>query len=309
MNIKKIQQNYLTMRRGLGFKLRSEGTLLTSFVSYLETHNTNIITTKLALAWAKLPKEVQPARWARRLSIVRGFARYCSAIDSTSEVPPIDILSISYQRRTPYIFTEQDIKKLLLAPAQSSVKNCFFAQTLSCLFGLLSVTGLRIREALNLTMDDVDLQTGILTVRNTKFNKSRLLPLHSTTINVLVNYQEQRKKFLGKELSSNWFVGRHRKPLGYYCVKYHFDNLLASLELSGQPQSRKPHLHDFRHYFALSVLINWYRNGEDVQRQLPILSTYLGHVETSDTFWYLTACPGLMSEAKKRLELHWEKQS
>ena len=307
MNIKKMQQNYLTMRRGLGFKLHSEGTLLVSFVSFLEERKANIITTDLALAWAKLSKSVQPARWARRLSIVRDFTRYCSAIDLKSEIPPVDILPISYQRRTPFIFTEQDIKKLLETSANSSGKNRFFAQTISCLFGLLSVTGLRIHEALNLTMDDVDLQAGVLTILNTKFNKSRLIPLHNTTVNALVNYRKQRNKFPGKESCSNFFVDRHRKQLGYYCVKYHFDNLIASLNFSGKLQLCKPHLHDLRHYFAISVLINWYRNGKDVQRQLPILSTYLGHVEIKDTYWYLTACPSLMSEANKRLELHWEK--
>jgi integrase/recombinase XerD len=306
MNIKKMLQNYLTMRRGLGFKLHSEGILLNSFASFLEARKTNIITTDLALAWSKLSKSIQPARWARRLSIVRDFARYCSAIDLKSEIPPLDILSIGYQRRTPFIFTEQDIKKLLEASAKYSVKDCFLAQTLSCIFGLLSVTGLRISEALNLTMNDVDLQTGLLTIRNTKFNKSRLIPLHNTTVNALVIYREQRNQFLGKESCLNWFVNRYRKPLGYYCVKYHFDNLTASLNFSSQLQS-KPHLHDLRHYFALSVLINWYRNGEDVQRQLPLLSTYLGHVEIKDTYWYLTACPSLMGEANKRLEFHWEK--
>jgi integrase/recombinase XerD len=306
MNLQKALQDYLAMRRGLGFKLHSEGTALVSFVSFLEQHHNDIITTELALAWAKLPSKVQPARWARRLSYVRAFARYCRAIDSRSEVPPCDLLPISYQRPAPYIFTDKDIRRLLQASQQLSVKEHFFPQTLYCLFRLLSVTGLRIREVLNLTQDDVDLEIGILTVRDTKFGKSRLLPLHSTTVNVLVEYREQREIFLAGQQFPYWFVNRKKGRLGYDCVKYHFDNLLKQIGIGSQTGNRRPHLHDLRHYFALSVLLKWYRDGQDVERRLPILSAYLGHVKTRDTYWYLSACPELMNAAKERLEQHWE---
>lgn len=309
MNLQEALRDYLAMRRGLGFKLHTEGTSLVSFISFLEQQHQAIITTEFALTWAKLPSTVQPAQWARRLSYVRAFARYCTAIDSRSQIPPGDLLPMSYQRPAPYLFTDGDIRQLLQASQQLSVNEDFFAQTLYCLFGLLSVTGLRISEALDLTLDDMDLETGVLIVRQTKFGKSRLLPLHDTTVTVLVEYREQREKFLAGKQIPSWFVNRKKARLSYDCVKYHFDHLLKSIGVSRQTGNRRPHLHDLRHYFALSVLLKWYREKQDVERLLPILSAYLGHVETRDTYWYLSACPELMNAANERLEKQWEKRS
>lgn len=309
MNMNKLLKEYLKLRRSLGFKLHSEGTALLSFISFLKEQNKDVITTELALTWAKLPTDVQPGRWARRLSFVRGFARYCNAIDSKSEVPPTDLLPEQYQRPIPYIFSDEEIRQLLEAAKQSSAKNKFFSQTLYCLFGLLSVTGIRINEALNLMLEDIDFQTKVLIVRNTKFRKSRLVPLHDTAIEILFNYRKNRAKFVAGSDCKFWFVNKQRVRLGYTVVKYHFDKIFQSISLDKQAHVRKPHLHDLRHFFAVKTLKNWYQNGEDVERRLPILSTYLGHVETRDTYWYLSAFPGLMDEANKRLEKYWEKQS
>ena len=225
MNMNKLLSDYLELRRSLGFKLHSEGTALVSFVLFLEQHNKDLITTELALAWAKLPADVQPARWARRLSYVRGFARYCNALDPKSEIPPTDLLSIQYQRRTPYIFTTEEIKRLLETTKLLSVNDPFLSETLYCLFGLLSVTGLRISEALNMMLEDIDLQTKMLTVKNTKFNKSRLVPLHNTTINILINYRGKREKFMNGAISPFWFVSKMRVRLSYYRASYYFDKL------------------------------------------------------------------------------------
>jgi integrase len=180
--------DYLAMRRSLGFKLISEGKVLRTFVSFMEEHEQDIVTTKFALAWAKLPTTTMPARWTRRLSAVRGFARYCKAIAPKTEVPPDGLLPYNYRRPPPYLFMDKDIQQLLQASQNISLNGQFIGQTLYCLFGLLSVTGLRIGEALSLQMEDVDLNVGILTVRNTKFGKSRLIPLHHTTISVLSEY-------------------------------------------------------------------------------------------------------------------------
>lgn len=309
MNMNKLLKEYLELRRSLGFKLHSEGTALLSFLSFLQEQNKEVITTEVALTWAKLPTDVQPARWAARLSFVRGFARYCNAIDSKSEVPPTDLLPVRYQRPIPYIFSDEEIRRLLESTKRSSVENKFFSQTLYCFFGLLSVTGLRVKEALNLMLEDIDLQTKVLAIRNTKFSKSRLVPLHATTISILTNYRENREKFMAGSDCKFLFVNKERGRLGYDRVKYHFDKFFQSISLDKQSQMRKPHLHDFRHYFAVTTLKNWYRNGDDVERRLPILSTYLGHVETRNTYWYLSAFPGLMDEANKRLEKYWENQS
>lgn len=309
MNLSQMLVDYLAMRRGLGFILHSDGTALTSFVSFMTSHDKDIIITELALAWATLPSTVQPARWASRLTYVRGFARYCKAMDPRTEVPPLNLLSIKHQRPTPYPFTDSDIRQLLTESRQLSVADPFFRQVLYCLFGLLSITGLRISEALDLAIDDVDLTAGVLTVRHAKFGKSRLLPLHETTVTVLAEYGQQRKAFLAGQQSPYWFVGKLKQQLGYYYVKYHFDNVMKSIRSVTQTTDRKPRLHDLRHHFAISVLIRWYQNGQDVERCLPTLSAYLGHVETRDTYWYLSACPELMGAAKSRLEQHWEKTS
>lgn len=306
MNLQEALQDYLALRRGLGFKLISEGKALASFIAFLDRNHQDTITTELALVWAKLPATVHPARWARRLSIVRGFARYCRAMDQTSEVPPCELLQLSYPRPSPYLFSDDDIQKLLQASLQCSEENHFFTKTLHCLFGLLSVTGLRINEALALTMDDVDLETGVLTIRNTKFGKSRLIPLHRTTINALISYREERESELaGNGSPPYWFMNKQKEQLGDGCVRYRFNKLIKSIGLNNQTCSHRPHLHDIRHYFARSVLITWYLNGQDVERCLPTLSAYLGHVETRDTYWYLSACPALMNEAVVRLERQW----
>jgi integrase/recombinase XerD len=306
MNLQEALQDYLTLRRGLGFKLISDGKALASFVCFLERNHQDTITTELALAWAKLPTRAQPAQWAKRLGIVRSFARYCRVMDQTSEVPPCELLQLSYQRPNPYLFSDGDIQQLLQAALQYSEKNHFFMKTLHCLFGLLSVTGLRINEALGLTLDDVDLDSGVLTIRHAKFGKTRLIPLHSTTLSALIAYREERERELaGYESPPYWFVDKQKGRLSGDCVRYRFNLLIKSIGLHHQTRSHRPHLQDLRHYFARSVLIMWYRNDQDVERCLPTLSAYLGHVETRDTYWYLSACPALMSEAAGRLERQW----
>ncbi len=309
MNLPKMLEDYLAMRRGLGFKLHTDGIALSSFVSFMALHDKDYITTELALTWAKSSLTAQAVQWAKRLGFVRGFARYCKAIDQRSEVPPSDLLTINYQRPTPYLFTDSDICRLLAGTKQLSLYDPFFEQVLYCLFGLLSVTGMRISEALALTMDDVDLETGVLTVRHAKFGKSRLLPLHETTLTILTEYLEQREVFLADQQSHHWFVGKLKKKLDYSFVNKHFVNLMKSIRSDTQTTGRKPHMHDLRHHFAITVLTRWYRNGQDVERCLPTLSAYLGHVETRDTYWYLSACPELMGAAKSRLEQHWEQTS
>ena len=309
MNLQQSLHNYLQMRRSLGFKLHSDGIALQSFVLFMAEHQQKIITIPWALEWAKNSIKPNPVRWATRLSVVRPFSRYCRTIEPHSEVIPTDLLPRHYQRPEPYIFSDNDIRRLLQASEQLSINEPFFSHTLYCLFGLLSVTGLRINEALNLTVDDIDFEEELLIVHGAKFGKSRLIPLHKTTIEILADYYQKRNSFLKGQLLSYWFVNRQKKRLGYDCVKYQFDHLLKSLEIYSQRENHKPHLQDLRHFFAVSVLVKWYRNNEDVERLLPVLSAYLGHVETRDTYWYLSACPELMNSAKDRLEQYWEKRS
>ena len=238
---------------------------------------------------------------------MRGFARYCRAIDPRTEIPPAGLLPVTRQRPSPYFFTDDDIDRLLQDTLARPAKEAFANHALYCLFGLLSVSGLRIGEALRLTLEDVDLDDGILTIRATKFGKSRLVPLHETTVQVLVDYRERRAQCLAGRHVPHWFVNVNGGRLGYDSVRRAFRCLTAGLRR--QPGRSRPRLHDLRHRFAMMTLLKWYREGHDVQQRLPALSAFLGHVEVSDTYWYLSACPELLEAAKERLEHHWEQPS
>ncbi|WP_158921949.1 tyrosine-type recombinase/integrase [Acidisphaera sp. S103] len=299
-------RDYLAMRRSLGFKLHSEGTRLVSFIDFLEQAKADYISVDKALAWARIPASVQPAQWAQRLSYVRGFARYCAAIDPRTEIPPAGLLPFNYQRPTPYFFSDEDIRALLRAALELRAKDGLRNHTYHCLLGLLSVSGLRIAEALGLTMDDVDLDDAILTIRSSKFGKSRLVPLHASTVKTLADYRERRARFLAGRQTAHWFVNRRGERLGYDAVDGVFQRLVKLVGMIAQNQRRRPRLHDLRHRFAMITVLQWYHEGQDVERRLPVLSAYLGHVEVRDTYWYLSACPPLLAAARDRLERHWE---
>ncbi len=301
--LRELLQEYLAMRRALGFKLRTEGTGLMSFVAFMEGTQADHISIALALNWATKPTSVQPYRSAQRLSYVRGFARYCSAFDARTEVPPSDLLPFPHQRPSPYFLSDEDIDHLLQGALRWPATDGLANHTYYCLFGLLSVSGLRIGEALGLAVDDVDLDDGILTIRSSKFGKSRLVPLHASTIKVLVSYCQRREHFLAGRDVAHWFVNAHGARLGYDAVLDVFHRLTA--ELPSQPGRARPRLHDLRHRFALATVLHWYRDGQDVERRLPVLSAFLGHVEVSNTYWYLSAWPELLEAARVRLERHW----
>ena len=305
--LRELLPDYLAMRRALGFKLHTQEVGLLSFVTFMEQVRADFISTDLALAWAKQPAMAQPIWWANRLSFVRGFARYCQAFDPRTQVPPSALLPISRQRPSPYFFTDQDIELLLQDALQLPMKKDFVNRTLYCLFGLLAVSGLRIGEALGLTLEEVDLDQCILTIRSSKFGKSRLVPLHSTTGQVLADYRVRRKQFLAGHQVAHWFVNARGERLGYDFAYRAFHHLTDGLP--SQPGRLRPRLHDLRHRFALVTVLQWYRDGQDVEQRLPTLSAFLGHVQISDTYWYLSASPELLEAAKDRLESHWEQTS
>lgn len=210
-------------------------------------------------------------------------------------------------RPPPYFFTDTDIDRLLQDALAMPAKEAFANHTLHCLLGLLSVSGLRISEALGLTLDDVDLDEGLLTIRATKFGKSRLVPLHETTVEILVDYHKRRARFLAGRHIPHWFINTTGGRLGYDSVRRAFRRLTGGLH--SQPGRPRPRLHDLRHRFAMKTLLQWYREGQDVHQRLPTLSAFLGHVQVSDTYWYLSACPELLEAATERLERHWEQPS
>jgi integrase len=267
--LREAVQEYLALRRALGFKLYEAGRGLLDFVTFMEQHHAAYVTQTLALTWAQLPRAVQPAEWARRLRHVRGFARYRSATDPRTQIPPAGLLP----------------------------------------FGLLSVSGLRLGEARNLELRDVDLNAAVLTVRGAKFGKSRLVPLHASTCQVLANYLARRERiWAARPVSSYLFVSNRGNRLDSGEIHRTFYALSRQIGLRGPADSHGPRLHDLRHRFAVQTLLGWYRAGEEVERRLPLLSTYLGHVRCADTYWYLSSWPELMQAAMRRLEQRWKER-
>ena len=304
---------YLCMRRHLGFKLQQAGRDLLNFVTFMEQHEAPFVTQSLALAWAQRPTNVQPARWARRLCHVRDFARHRQATDPRTEIPATELLPFRYKRATPYLYSDAQTRSLLQAALAMPChnRNCALRPWIYyCLFGLLSVSGLRLSEARNIELRDVDLDAGVLTVRESKFDRTRLVPLHSTTCEVLADYIARRKSHWdGRPVSTYLFVSSWGNRLGSSQIRRVFHTLSRQIGLRGEHDSHGPRLHDFRHAFATRTLVNWYRCEKDPERLLPVLSTYLGHVSIVHTQWYLEGSPELMGEAMRRLESRWEVQS
>jgi integrase len=291
------------MRRGLGFKFQHQERRLTQFVAFMEEREASIITRPLALEWATLPPD-RHSSWALRLTDVRGFARHMASIELRTEVPASGMLP-SLHRAKPYIYTDDEVRRLLAAALALPPADGLRRWTYRCLFGLLAVTGLRISEALRLQREDVDLQQGILVIRGTKFGKSRLVPVHPTTRNVLVDYAARRDEVRARQTGTYFFVAERGGQLLIQYVHAVFWRLSRQIGLRGPTDHTGPRLHDFRHRFAVETLLRGYRSGEDVELRLPVLSTYLGHSCVRDTYWYLSACPELMEHAAKRLDAHW----
>jgi integrase len=308
--LQKAVQEYLVLRRRLGFKLHKAGKLLPAFVTFMEQQRASVITTQLALTWAQQPTGVQPAEWAYRLSLVRGFAQHRSATDPRTEIPPAGLLPYRPKRARPYLYSDAEIRRLLQAALALPSHGGLRPWTYHCLFGLLSVTGLRLGEARQLTLPDVDLRAGVLKIQGAKFGKSRLIPLHDSTRRVLVAYVARRgRHWARRPVSSYLFVSSRGNRLDSGEIHRTFYALSRQIGLRGHADSQGPRLHDLRHRFAGTTLVRWYRAGIDAERRLPILSAYLGHVHVSDTYWYLSAWPALMRAATSRLEQWWEGQS
>jgi integrase/recombinase XerD len=301
--------DYVSMRQGLGFKLVQVERWLKNFATFMDTHGGSWVTTELALQWAVQPVGGQPATWAKRLIAVRGFARYRSAMDARTEIPERGLLPNRPRRAKPHLYTEDEIANLLAAARALKCDSGLRGETHYCLFGLLAVTGLRISEALDLQRQDVNLQQGLLTIRGAKYGKSRLVPLHHSTRGVLAQYAKRRDTEFDHPVAANFLLSERGEALTASTVRRTFRQLSVQTGLRGPEDPTGPRLHDFRHRFATETLLRWYRSGEDIERRLPALSTYLGHSRTSDTYWYISACPELMGEAARRLEQRWERST
>ena len=295
---------YLSVRQGLGYKYLHQARRLADFVSFMEKRDAATITTKLAVAWATLPPD-RHASWALRLSDVRGFALHVANFDQETEVPPAGILP-RLKRAKPYLYNDAEINALLAAALALPPTNGLRRWTYHHLFGLIAATGMRLSEAIGLQRTDVDLQEGVLTIWQTKFGKSRLVPVHRTTHEALLRYAERRDAHLGSRCGPHFFVAEHGGRLLHQYVHRVFWRLSREIGLRRPGDHTGPRVHDFRHRFAIRTLLGWHREGSDVERKLPALSTYLGHTCVRDTYWYLSACPELMEEAARRLDRRWE---
>ena len=293
-------QEYLAVRRALGFKLVGEGQLLADFVVFAAAAGQRTITTSIVLQWARLPRSGSPNYLSRRLRAVRGFARYVHALDPVCEVPPLELLPASKYRPTPYLYCEKEIVALMAAARR--LRPPLRAATFEALIGLLACTGLRIGEATRLDRDDFDPTHRLLIVRDSKFGKSREVLLHESTIRALAEYGERRDRLGPDAVERSFFITTRGTRLAHPTIYVPFRVLLKQAGIKHPSPTRRVRIHDLRHSFAVKTLLGWYRDGGDVAARMPLLSTYLGHVDPAATYWYLSAAPELLALAAERLE-------
>lgn len=301
--------DYLASRRAMGYKLAYQGQMLAQFVNYLDAVGAEHLTIRHAVDWAKQPADAKRSWWAVRLSTVRAFAGYLSALDSATEIPPAGLIPAQTHRTVPYIYGEDDVANLLAAAGR--LPTAHRADTFQTLIGLVAATGMREGEAVRLDRDDVDLEQGLLTIRNSKFGKSRQIPVHPSTAQALAGYAERRdarrprpdgRRTRHAPSATSFFTSTTGTRLLRDNVSTVFPRLVRDAGLDWSGHGRSPRLHDLRHSFAVNTLIGWYRQGVDVEQRLPLLSTYLGHIAPKSTYWYLSAVPELLELIADRLD-------
>ena len=300
--LRKAIEEYLKGRRALGFKLYEHGLLLSQFADFLEAQGEFTITRELAIKWATLPNDCNPSHWTKRFGVIRKFALYFRAIDPRTELLPQGLFPYRYKRKQPYIYTKKQIVELIDAARGLNSSEGLRALTISTFLGLLAITGMRIGECLGLDCDDVNLKEGLLAIRKTKNGKTRLLPLHSSTVKELGNYAKKRDNILPIAKTSRFFVNEWGTKLTQWSVRWTFIRLSRQTGLRGPSDRFGPRIHDLRHTFAVRILQDWYRNGKEVEAYLPYLTTFLGHGHVHDTYWYITGVPELMQLAVKKMD-------
>jgi integrase len=291
---------YPALRRSLGFAAKGAEFLLPTVVADRDVRGATKVTTELALAWAMAPAGVLAVTRRQRLGAVRGFAGYLANIDGTTEVPHLDLLPASYSRVTPYLYSDEEIEALMAAAR--SLSPALRALTYETVIGLLAVSGIRIGEAVRLGRDDVEVDRSRLVVRNSKFERSREVPLHETTLAALDTYRRARDRRFSAPAPASFFVSSLGAPLYPRTVDKTHRDLVALAGLAGRGGRCRPRLHDLRHSFAVKTIIGWHRDGLDVDARMPLLSKVLGHADPKSTYWYMQAAPELLALVAARLE-------
>lgn len=300
--LRRAFDDYIALRRALGFKLSTTERALRRFVEFAEDEGALFITIELALRWARRSPSYDPAYCAERLQMVRQLARHCSMLDPRTQVPPAGLLPYKIQHKPPYLYSQVEIVRLIEAAKRLPSPTGLRAATYSTLFGLMAVTGMRRSEPVRLDREDVDLVHGVITVRHGKFDKSRHLPLHPSTQQVLERYRARRDRLCPRPQTASFFVSEQGTRVTHWALYWTFIKLSHEIGLRGPHDRHGPRLHDMRHTFALRTILGWYREGRDVEPLLPRLATYLGHAHVHDTYWYLTATPELLHSAARRLD-------
>jgi len=304
-----LVDEYLSYRHKLGFQLKIEGKELLRFARFADQANHHgPLTAELAIRWAALPQKADSLYRARRLDLVRRFANYRALFDPATEIPPEKIFGPSYRRTPPHIYSDKEIADLLLAASNLGSPNGLRRHTYRTLFGLLVCTGLRISEALRLKREDVDLNGAILNIRATKFKKTRLVPLHDSAVKALRDYSQRRDRYHPCPKSDSFFLTEKGIPLRYRRTMLTFLSLRNQLGWTKSGEQRAPRIHDMRHSFAVKCLLLWHQEGANVDQKIAYLSTYLGHAKVTDTYWYFSAVPDLLSVVACRFE-HFAKET
>ena len=303
--LRRAVDEYLALRRQLGVTLHEAGRVLTAFAAYAEHARADYVTTTLVLRWASHLTHVTPATINGRVQMIRRFAQWRQLSDARTEVPPADLLPGRYRRRPPRFYRDEDIPQLLMAARELPSATGLRGQTYTTVFGLLVVTGLRSSEVVALDDADLDHREATLLIRRTKFGKSRLVPLHVSTLAALTSYQRLRDRLVPSRRSQALFLSEHGVRITQWAAEYTFARVSAQIGLRPRFHAHRlghgPRLHDLRHRFAIRTLVECYRGGREVDPLLPVLATYLGHVHIHDTYWYLEAVPELLQLATERL--------
>lgn len=294
--------DYLGLRRALGYRLARPEKLLGQFLNHLEQAGEPVITVTNTLDWARQPANSDSNWHAYRLSVVRGFATYLHTLDQAHQVPAADLLPQRPHRASPYLYTDSQVAALITAA--ESLRTPLRRATFATLIGLLTVTGIRVGEAIATDRGDVDLRAGRLLVRFGKFGKTRELALHPTTVAALRHYQQLRDRLAPNTGTSALLVSTAGTRLIYGNVHHTFHRLVATAGISPRTSACRPRIHDLRHSFAVAAMLDAYANGQDGHARMTLLSTWLGHVHPASTYWYLSASPELMAAAGQRLEAY-----
>jgi integrase len=298
---------YIEHKRELGNVFRTESFLLRSFGAYADLHAPGeALTARLAIAWATAPGTDNRSYYAKRLDAVRAFARYLAIFQPATQIPPTGILGPAFSRSVPYIYSQVEIVALMRAALERRAKGCNTNPLRNAtLIGLLACTGMRVGEALALNNADVDFSAKVITVRNSKKLPMRLVPIRTSTVHHLQEYQLVRDAYFGCGVpDSPFFLSTWSRRLSYASFLCAFDDIRESARVCRQGTGRKPRIHDLRHTFACNYLLHAYRTNIDIDSAVQNLSVYLGHATVSATYYYLTAIPALLEESVKRFTRH-----